>query len=157
MRMTCLSVAISLALGSSAAFAQQLPGTAGETIGHPPSIAGPPSASDTSVAPRSGTAAPMGGPSEPTATGVNVSPAAPPASPGGSVPAGRSGDRRIYHLCRHTRYRLEQEETLARAAVDRKSSATDHSAMSTRMLLTRKGWREIPNPRRSITKPASPT
>jgi hypothetical protein len=91
MRMTCLSVAISLALGSSAAFAQQLPGTAGETIGHPPSIAGPPSASDTSVAPRSGTAAPMGGPSEPTATGVNVSPAAPPASPGGSVPAPISG------------------------------------------------------------------
>jgi hypothetical protein len=42
MRLISVSVTISLALLSSAALAQQLPGTAGDTIGHPPPIPGPP-------------------------------------------------------------------------------------------------------------------
>jgi hypothetical protein len=38
---------------------------------------------------------------------------------GSAVRGGRSGDRRIYHLCRDTRWGFEPKETLARAAVDR--------------------------------------
>ncbi len=50
---------------------------------------------------------------------------------GRAVRGGRPGDRRIYHLCRDTRWGLEPKETLARAAVDRKTSAANHSGITT--------------------------
>ena len=51
MRLISFSATISLALLSSAALSQQPPGTAGDTIGHPPPIAGPPPLSDPSTPP----------------------------------------------------------------------------------------------------------
>jgi hypothetical protein len=50
MRMTCLLVATSLAVLSSAAGAQQSPGSASEAIGHPPPLPGPPSLAEPSPA-----------------------------------------------------------------------------------------------------------
>jgi hypothetical protein len=48
MRLISFSVTILLALLSSAALAQQSPGTTGDTIGHPPPIPGPPPISEPS-------------------------------------------------------------------------------------------------------------
>lgn len=57
MRLISFSSIISLALLSSAAFAQQVPGatgdkSVGETLGHPPPLAGPPPAQAPSSAPQ---------------------------------------------------------------------------------------------------------
>jgi hypothetical protein len=51
MRLISFSATIWFALLSSAALAQQPPGTAGETIGRPPPIAGPPPITEPSTAP----------------------------------------------------------------------------------------------------------
>jgi hypothetical protein len=48
MRLISFSITILLALLSSAALAQQPPGTTGDTIGHPPPLAGPPPISEPS-------------------------------------------------------------------------------------------------------------
>jgi hypothetical protein len=51
MRLISVSVTISLALLSSAALAQQSPGTTGDTIGRPPPLPGPPPISEPSTPP----------------------------------------------------------------------------------------------------------
>jgi hypothetical protein len=66
MRSTCLLVAILLALLPSAALTQQSPGlsadkSTGETIGHPPPLAGPPPASPPGQPPASANATPPAG------------------------------------------------------------------------------------------------
>jgi hypothetical protein len=48
MRLTSVSVTILIALWSSAALAQQSPGTTGDTLGHPPPLPGPPPISEPS-------------------------------------------------------------------------------------------------------------
>jgi hypothetical protein len=67
MRLRSVSVTISLVLLSSAALAQQSPGTAGDTIGRPPPIPGPPAVSEPTTQPAPAASAPRQG--EPAAKG----------------------------------------------------------------------------------------
>jgi hypothetical protein len=100
MRLISFSVALSLALLSSAVLAQpQTPGTTGETIGHPPPIPGPPPLPGPPPVTQQGTpanAAPAAKPSEPSAKGYTgafapASDNAPPPYYKGPLPEAATG------------------------------------------------------------------
>ena len=93
MRSISFSVTALLALLSSAALAQQSSGTKGETIGHPPPIAGPPPISEPSPTMQPAPAASTPWASEPARKGNTYVPATLPQAntgPGLNVP-GRDG------------------------------------------------------------------
>jgi hypothetical protein len=113
MRLISFSVTILLALLSSAGLAQRSPGTTGDTIGHPPPLAGPPPISEPSSttqpapaasappasdpAPKgyTGAYAPAGTPPTPYSTGAlpevdNGSPGLDVAAPDGSTKSVRA-------------------------------------------------------------------
>lgn len=92
MRMTCLSVAISFALVSSVALAQQ---PAGDTIGHPPPLPGPPPLAEPSPATKPANAAPPSQEGAPAAKGYTgaYAPAGTPPAPysTGPLPLANTG------------------------------------------------------------------
>jgi hypothetical protein len=69
MRLISVSVTILIALWSSAALAQQSPGTTGDTLGHPPPLPGPPPITEPSSTTGPAPAASTPGASEPAPKG----------------------------------------------------------------------------------------
>jgi hypothetical protein len=82
MRLISFSVTISLALLSSASLAQQSPGTTGDTIGHPPPLAGPPPISEPPTTKPPAPAASTPRASEPASKGDTYLPALPEVDTG---------------------------------------------------------------------------
>jgi hypothetical protein len=104
MRLISFSVIVSLALLSSAALAQQSPGTTGDravgdTIGHPPPLPGPPPISEPSSTTQPAPAASTPGASKPAPKGYTgaYAPAGTPPTPysTGPLPAIDTGTGRV--------------------------------------------------------------
>jgi hypothetical protein len=98
MRLISFSVTILLALLSSAALAQQSPGTTGDTIGHPPPIPGPPPISEPSSTAQPAPAASTPQASEPAPKGYTGAYGPPgPATPysTGPLPVIDTGTGRV--------------------------------------------------------------
>jgi hypothetical protein len=98
MRLISFSATVLLTLVSSAALAQQPPGTAGDTIGHPPALPGPPPISEPSSTTQPAPAASTPKPSQPAPKGYTGAYGPPgPAKPysTGPLPVVDTGTGRV--------------------------------------------------------------
>jgi hypothetical protein len=95
MRLICFVATVLLTLVSSAALAQQTPGTTGDTIGHPPPLPGPPPISEPSSAPAPAASTPKA--SEPAPKGYTGAYAPGPSKPysTGPLPTLDTGTGRV--------------------------------------------------------------